>query len=239
MGEFFGLWIVLGIVMIIFGCYVFKHPETMWNLSLARRWYLKGGEPTDLYYANQKIGAVVNIIIGVALILVSVSMSVTEIRGYVVEIDGEELKVPCTYSDMEALGYQIDPAEEIKVLHATSKNIKNGASYTVTNSEGKEITIRFENRGGGDLPATECEIIAIKVESENGPRIKLPNGVKLGMSKEDVESVMGRGTVKGIAGSATEYRESVNFNTYKINIVYDGSFMSKKASSIRVEDSLY
>lgn len=239
MGELFGLWIVLGIAMIIFGCYVFKHPDTMWNLSLARRWYLKGGEPTDLYYANQKIEAVVNIIIGVAIILVSISMSVTEIRGYVVEIDGEELKVPCTYSDMEALGYQIDPAEEIKVLHATSKNIKNGASYTVTNSEGKEIAIRFENRGGGDLPATECEIIAIKVESENGPRIKLPNGVKLGMSKEDVESVMGRGTVKGIGGSATEYRESVNFNTYKINIVYDGSFMSKKASSIRVEDSLY
>lgn len=239
MGEFFVIWIVCGIALVIFGCYIFKHPETMWNLSLSRRWYLKGGEPTELYYINQKIGAVVNILLGIAIIFASIGMSVTEIRGYVVRIDGEELKIPCTYADMEALGYEIDPAEEIGVLHATSKNNKNGASYTVTNSEGKEITIRFENRGGGDKPATECEIIAITVKRETGPQIYLPNNIKLGMSKEDVESVMGRGTVKGIGGSATEYRESVNFNSYKINIVYDGDFMSKKASSIRVEDVIY
>lgn len=239
MGEFFVLWILCGIALVVFGCYIFKHPDTMWNLSLSRRWYLKGGEPTELYYTNQKIGAVVDIIIGIAIILASIGMSVTEIRGYVVRIDGEELKIPCTYADMETLGYEIDPAEEIEVLRATDKNLKNGFTYVVKNPEGKEITIRFENRDAVDKPATECEIIAITVKSETGPQINLPNDIKLGMSREDVESVMGRGTRKGVGGSATEYRETVNFDSYKINIVYDGDFMSKKVTSIRVEDVIY
>ena len=239
MGEFYGLLIVMGIIMIVVGVFIFKNPGIMWELSLARRWYLKGGEPTELYYTNQKMGAVFDILLGVAMIILSISMSVTAVKGYVVEIDGSKFRMPGSYTELEALGYQIDSAEEIKVLDATTKNIKNGATYTVKNAKGKEIKVRFENRGEADKPATECEIIAITVSSENGPQIKLPNGVKLGMSEEDVKSVMGRGTPKGVGGSAREYFEKVNFDSYKINIVYDGNFMNKKVTSIRVEDVIY
>ena len=235
----YGLFAVFGIILIGIGSFIFTHPETMWNLSLSRRWYVKGGEPTELYYTNQKIGAVLEIIIGVALIICSISMSVTEIRGYVVNIDGQELKIPCLYSDIEALGYQIDSAEEIKTLKATNKNIKNSATYMVKNAEGKEFKVTFENRGTVDKVVTECELIAISVEVEKGPKLILPNGVKSGMSESEIKSIMGKGTPRGVGASAAEYRTKVNFNSYKVNIVYNGDFMSRKAKSIRVEDALY
>lgn len=239
MGEVYGLSILIGIVLIGIGIYTFKHPDFRWKISLSRRWYLKGGEPTDLYYENQRMGAVAYIFIGVIMILLSISMSVTKAGGYVVEIDGNELRMPCTYSDMEALGYQIDPEEEIETLRATSKNLKNSSTYTVKNAEGKEIIVTFENRGEEDRKATECELIAIRVHEENGPKIKLPNGVKNGMSEEDAKSIMGKGTPRGVGGSAAEYNMKVNFDTYKINLVFDGDFRNKRVISIRVEDVIY
>lgn len=239
MGASYGSLILVGIVLIGVGVFKIIYPDAMWNLSLERRWYLKGGEPTELYYTNQRIGAVIGILAGAAFIIAAISMFVTAAKGYVVEIDGNQFRMPGSYAKLQALGYRIDPAEEIETLKATTKSIKNGASYVVKNAEGKEINIRFENRGETDKPATECEVIAIRVESENGPGIHLPNGVKLGMKQEDVEAVMGRGTPKGVGGSAREYNEKVNFDYYKINIVYDGILMSKKVTSIRVEDLIY
>lgn len=235
----YGLIAFWGIVLIGIGIFRHIYPDAMWNLSLSRRWYVKGGEPTEFYYTNQKIGAVLEIIIGVALIICSISMSVTEIRGYVVNIDGQELKIPCLYSDIEALGYQIDSAEEIKTLKATNKNIKNSATYMVKNAEGKEFKVTFENRGTVDKVVTECELIAISVEVEKGPKIILPNGVKSGMSESEIKSIMGKGTPRGVGASAAEYRTKVNFNSYKVNIVYNGDFMNRKAKSIRIEDALY
>jgi len=237
--EIYGLFIMIGIIMIVGGFFVYKHPDIMWKLSLARRWYLKGGEPTELYYSSRRLGAVFYIIFGIVMIILSISMSVTEARGYVVEIDGEELKIPCTYADMEALGYQIDPAEEIRTLRATGSNNKESSTYIVRNAEGKEIKITFENRGDEDRIATECELIAIYVSKENGPEIVLPNGVRIGMTESEIKSIMGKGTPRGVASSAAEYMETVSFDTYKINVVYEGSFMRGKIISIRVEDLIY
>ena len=89
------------------------------------------------------------------------------------------------------------------------------------------------------MPATECELIAINVQSENGPKIVLPNKVEIGMSEKDVKSIMGHGTPRGIAGSAAEYKSTINFDTYKINIVYTGTYKNKQVISIRVEDVFY
>ena len=239
MGELYGLLIFIGIVLIGLGIVIHKYPNFMWEFSFERRWYVKGGEPTEHYYTVQRIRAVTNIIIGVIMILVCISMIATDVKGYVVELDGKELKIPCTYSDMEELGYHIDSTEEIKTIRATTKNIKNFATYIVTNNEGKEIKITFENRDEIDKPATECDLVAIYVTSENGPKITLPNGVNSKMSRKEVKEKMGKGTTRGVGGSASEYRVSVNFNTYRINIVYEGGFTNNKIESIRVEDSLY
>lgn len=239
MSDLNGLLIVLGAVLIVLGIYLFKHPDFLWNISPSRRWFLKGGEPTELYYSTQKINSIVYIFLGITMIILSISMFATEKKGYVVEIDDEPLKIPCYYSDIYTLGYRIDPEEEIKILRTTTKNLKDYCTYIVKNDKGKEIKITFENRGDTDLPATECELIAINVQSENGPKIVLPNKVEIGMSEKDVKSIMGHGTPRGIAGSAAEYKSTINFDTYKINIVYTGTYKNKQVTSIRVEDVFY
>lgn len=239
MGAIYGLFIIIGMVLIGLGIVIHKYPDFMWEFSFERRWYVKGGEPTEHYYTVQRLRSVTNIIIGVLMIIVCISMIATDVKGYVVELDGKELKIPCTYSEIEELGYHIDSTEEIKTIRATTKNIKNYATYIVTNTEGKEIKVTFENRDETDKLASECDLVAVYVTTKNGPKITLPNGVNSKMSRNDVKEKMGRGTARGVGGSASEYRVSVNFNTYKVNIVYEGGFMNEKISSIRVEDSLY
>ena len=239
MSVFYVEIILAGLLLIGIGSLIYIHPDLLWELSLSRRWFLKGGEPTELYYSTRKMGAVCYIVIGIIMIIVSICMYIRGTKGYVIELDGSELKIPCVYSDVVELGYQIDPAEQIVNLRATSSNSKNSASYTVKNEEGKEFRITFENRGTVDCIATECELIAINVSAENGPRMKLPNGVSTKMSENEVKSKMGRGTIRGVGGSASEYRPKVNFDSYKVNVVFGGDFWNKKVTSIRVEDVIY
>ncbi len=236
--EVFGLFVLIGIVLVGYGILLYKHPDLEWNISLARHWYLKGGELTDTYYTHQRISAVISVIAGVLMIIIGISMIGTQIRGYVVEIDGDELRIPGTYAEIQALGYNVDSSEEIRILKATDNNNKKSATYIVNNADGKEIEITFENRGQTDKPATECELVAIYVKAENGPRMKLPNGVRIGMGRDDVRGIMGKGTTSG--GLSSEwYRESVNFDSYKIYIVYTDGFVNRKVESIRIEDTIY
>lgn len=232
------LLIFVGLVLIGYGILLFKKPDIEWQLSLARRWFLKGGEPTESYFAMQRIQAVIDVVVGALLILAGISTFFTAVKGYVVEIDGNALKIPCAYSDIVELGYQIDPNEDVKTLTATDKVKKNGVTYTVKNAEGKTMELRFENRGTTDKKATECQLIAIKVD-ETGPAFKLPNGVHVGMSETEAKKIMGNGTPKGVGGSASEHTMNVNFDSYRINLIYSEDLFNRTIIAIRVTDSIY
>lgn len=94
MGAIYGLFIIIGMVLIGLGIVIHKYPDFMWEFSFERHWYVKGGEPTEHYYTVQRLRSVTNIIIGVLMIIVCISMIATDVKGYVVELDGKELKIP-------------------------------------------------------------------------------------------------------------------------------------------------
>jgi len=71
-GELYGVLIFWGIVLIGVGIFTYKHPDILWKMSLSRRWYLKGGEPTELYYSSRRMGAVFYIIFGIIIIVVGI-----------------------------------------------------------------------------------------------------------------------------------------------------------------------
>lgn len=204
------LLIILGICFIVSGIFAYKNPDFAWEHSRKRIWYVEGGKPSEIYYEHQKLSSMFSVLIGILLIFFTSLFMLLSIEKYVVEINGNELKLPCSYSDIEALGFTIDSDKEICILGA-----KDATTYKAVNAAGEEIEIMFDNNGDAEKLATDCKVTAIYVNAESGPDIKLPNGVEFGMRESQVEAIMG-----DVSGFNENYEETVGFKTYEISVGY-------------------
>lgn len=215
MSEACLILIAVGILLIICGIFTYKNPDFEWKYSLSRQLFLKGGEPTESYYTHQRMGAIVSVIFGIAFIIGGVGTLFQGTMKYAVEINGTELKLPCEYSDIEAIGFRIDSDENIKTLSAGKTT-----SYVVTNPIGQEFEITFENRKEVEQAATDCTVIKLYFRDENSPDVVLSNGVEMGMTEKEVESIMG----DPVFGQG--YDIEVGTNNYSIAIGYDSPFVN-------------
>ena len=205
------LLILCGIGFIGYGIFLKKNPDFAWEYSWEKRRYVEDdAPPTARYYEYQKASIIFSILIGTFLIFFTSLFMLMSIEKYVVEINGEELKIPCSYSDIQELGFIIDTDKEIRTLGAWDST-----TYTVVNAVGEEIQITFENNRDTEKLATDCKVTAIHVDAENGPDIELPNGVHFGMRESQVEDIMGR------AGINENYEENIGFKTYEISVGYN------------------
>ena len=241
---------VLGVVCIASGIVALKFPDLEWKLNLTRAFFVKGGEPSEFYYTMQRAGAVLGIFFGAILMIVSLSLMASGIRGYVVKVDGEKLKIPCTYEEVQALGYWIDPSVTVKVLGAYNGSVKNQVAYTVKNAAGKEMEITFENREAEELPATECTVVGIASNAATGPAIVLPEGIEMGMTEQEagprmgtVErdypsvNIVGFEKPENMPDSGVLYVKEINLNRYEIYLGYSAGYgEKKKIMEIRVND---
>ncbi len=205
------LLILCGIGFIGYGIFIKKNPDFVWEFSWERRRYVDDdAPPTARYYEYQKGSAALSIAIGTLMVFFTSLFMLMSIEKYVVEINGEELKLPCSYSNIEELGFTIDTDKEIRTLGSWDST-----TYTVVNAVGEEIQITFENNRDTEKLATDCKVTAIHVDAENGPDIELPNGVHFGMRESQVEDIMGR------AGINENYEENIGFKTYEISVGYN------------------
>lgn len=103
-------------------------------------------------------------------------------------INGTVIKVPCTFADIEALGFKLedsDASEELEANHYTT-------TCYAENDEGQTIGIRFSNDTDETLPITECSVYGVSFDDwYDLPSIVLCNGISIGMSKDDVVAIMG------------------------------------------------
>ena len=61
----------------------------------------------------------------------------------------------------------------------------------------------------------------------------------VGMSETEAKKIMGNGTPKGVGGSASEHTMNVNFDSYRINLIYSEDLFNRTIIAIRVTDSIY
>lgn len=205
------LLILCGIGFIAHGIFLKKNPDFAWEHSWEKRRYVEDdAPPTARYYEYQKASIAFSIAIGSLLIFFTSLFMLMSIGKYVVEINGEGLKIPCYYSDIQELGFTIDSDKEIRTLEKYY-----AVSYTAINTAGEEIKITFENLTNAEKLATDCIITAIYVTAEDGPNIELPNGVHFGMRESQVEDIMGR------TGINENYEEIIGFKTYEISVGFN------------------
>ncbi len=205
------LLILFGIGFIGYGIFIKKNPDFVWEHSWEKRRYVDDdAPPTERYYEYQKASVALCIAIGALMVFFTSLFMLLSIEKYVVEINGEELKLPCSYSDIQELGFTIDSDKEIRTLEKYYS-----VSYTAINTAGEEIKITFENLANTEKLATDCIITAIYATAKDGPNIELPNGVAFGMRESQVEDIMGH------TGISENYEEIIGFKTYEISVGFN------------------
>ncbi len=176
------------------------------------------------YHENIKITATGSIIIGVLVLLVGISMFFERSPKYEFILEGNTVQIPCSYYDFEDLGFEM--LSEYKMDDVNSGDTQ---WVTVRNSAGEEIELVLLNDTMSDKKTRGCTVVGISVDDGNSPDFRLTNDVKLGMSYDQVNDIMGA-VISSHYGSYN-YTEQVGSDTYKISIGYENPIISIDGSS--------
>ena len=176
------------------------------------------------YHENIKITATGSIIIGVLVLLVGISMFFERSPKYEFILEGNTVQIPCSYYNFEDLGFEM--LSEYKM-----DNVNSGDTQWVTasNSAGEEIELLLLNDTMSDKKTRGCTVVGISVDEGNSPDFRLTNDVKLGMSYDQVNDIMG--TVISTHYGSDNYTEQVGSDIYKISIGYENPIISIDGSS--------
>lgn len=224
-------FIIGGIIFAITGFVMYKFPDLDWILSLKRALYVKDGQPTEFYYSMQKFWAIAFMILGPVL---SIAGTVDLIWGnsttYDFLIDGKELSIPCDYDELKAIGYRMDSAEEGKILKAGDSSYMHRA----VDENGKVIVIALKNRSSKDRTKAECDVISVYVKEENGPELRLHNGLTFGSDNSEIRKLLGTPDNKLTSSVySNDYVVKKWGNTFVIGFSYGEKF--GVADTIKVE----
>lgn len=168
---------------------------------------------------TRKITAIGGIIFVAFLLLIAISKLIPSGPKYEFILEGNTVQIPCSYYDFEDLGFEM--VSEYKM-----DNVSSGDTTWVKarNSAGKEIELILLNDTMSEQKTRGCKVIGISVDEGKAPNFRLINDVKLGMSYNQVNDIM------GVGGSTTygsnTYTEQVGSDIYNIRISYENSVIS-------------
>lgn len=166
-----------------------------------------------------RITAIGGIIFVAFLLLVAISKLFPSGTKYEFILEGNTVQIPCSYYDFEDLGFEM--VSEYKM-----NNVSSGDTTWVKarNSAGKEIELILLNDTMSDQKTRGCKVIGISVDEGKAPDFKLTNDVKLGMSYNQVNDIMGVGGLTTYG--ANDYTEQVGSDVYNIRISYENPIIS-------------
>ena len=144
-------------------------------------------------------------------------------KKYTVLLDGNEVQIPCSYSDIEKLGYVLESDERVNFISPDDVDW-----IDVKNQKGQEIELIVQNQKQSDRGVRECTVIGITVAEENCPDFQLTNGVEIGMTYDEVCDIMG---VASSQYTSYYYTEQVGSDTYKIGISYEKPVISVNSNT--------
>ncbi len=126
-------------------------------------------------------------------------------------IDGKVLTLPCSYEDIQALGFSV----EDYMLDETLKNNQYTGIYYVEDNEGRSFYISFLNVSGSDKPIRECDVYRVEFDDfYDLPAVEICGGLTLGMTPDEV---------KELEGNEPDYEYSSKESDYQsIEYYYNG-----------------
>ncbi len=173
---------------------------------------------------TRRITAIGGVVFLVFLLLVGISTFIKTGPKYEFILEGNTVQIPCSYYDFEDLGFEM--VSEYKMDDVSSGDT---TWVRARNSSGEEIELILLNDTMSDQKTRGCTVIGISVDEENAPDFKLTNDVKLGMSYDRVNDIMGVGGLTSYG--ANDYTEQVGSDVYKIRIGYESPIISINSGS--------
>lgn len=239
-------FLLLGIICIAYGKYSLKNPDFEWDISWRRQLFVAVGEPTEEYCEIKKRNAKSCIGIGIAMIVVSMFIIFSKIEtfvksggletflnsgGYDVVIDGKKIEIPCDYSDIEKMGYEVDSFQSEYVVEFSELDGNSVYTYVARNKEGDEFEVLLANTNEKNDGRIDWTVVGIGADSEKAPEIDFYNGVTNKMNKSEVDSIMNSEESDSVSvssenqGSDDEsetYTIDTKSKSYILSIEYDG-----------------
>ena len=111
-----------------------------------------------------------------------------DLFAYQVSIDGTLISVPCSVSELEAIGYSLgESATEI------IENNYYAIGY-IENSAGNQVSVTIVNNSGSAKTYAECEIerLSLSEYDVEGQTIVFAKGITLGCTEEDIIEAFGK-----------------------------------------------
>lgn len=195
--------VFMAVLLGIIGFLSYRHYKFMWTWSRERRLYTDSVVPTARFVKRRKIEGVIILTLATVFLVVGIVLVImSRVEFKALTIEGNEISLPCTYEDIQAMGYELEEGQEIVEIRGTDNSYnRNGKDYYVVNDKGQKFQIRFENSEPEDKVATECKIYKMTFEyaaPKNVYQDTLDNyysysynlQTAMGLSQEEINQIM-------------------------------------------------
>ena len=157
--------LIIGLVCGLLALQYYRRYGAIWQSDEEKNEKVKYSIIEDSQSQN-KYGGVIALVIGlIFLVLGTVYLVKTMTGPKDITIEGIGVSLPCTYLDIQAMGFDIEEGQEIVEIKGMPNNYSRyGETYTVVDDSGRRFEIRFENDSNEPMMATSCKIYEMSFE---------------------------------------------------------------------------
>lgn len=164
-------FLIVGLVCGIYGIMYYRQHGFLWESEAKKKVEIETetDEVNNSLYditADSGYGGISALVVGALFLVLGTVLLITSIIGPKdINIDGMDISFPCTYLDIQAMGFDIEEGQEIEELKGTTSAYnRHGKTYTVVDANGRKFKIRFENDEEETRLATSCKIYEMSFE---------------------------------------------------------------------------
>lgn len=152
--------LIIGVICGLSGLLYYRRYGYLWKVENDSITQIDDSEGCNNY------GGINALIIGIIFLVLGTVILIKSIAGPKdITIEGVHISFPCTYLDIQAMGFDIEEGQEIVELKGTESYYnRSGKTYTVVDDNGRRFKIRFENDEEEPKLATSCKIYEMSFE---------------------------------------------------------------------------
>lgn len=152
--------LAIGLICGLSGLLYYRRHGFLWKVEKNTISELEGSASYSRY------GGINALVVGLFFLVFGTIALVRSIAGPKdITIEGIHISLPCTYLDIQAMGFDIEEGQEIVEIKGTESSFnRSGKTYTVVDDSGRSFKVRFENDEEEPKLATSCKIYEMTFE---------------------------------------------------------------------------
>ncbi|MBO5387074.1 MAG: hypothetical protein J6A59_02915 [Lachnospiraceae bacterium] len=160
------IFLIIGLACGVYGIKYFRQHGFLWERKLETE--EKEPKRYSIFEdtSDKKYGGMGALVVSVLFLVLGAVVLIRTLTGHGdISIEGIDISLPCTYLDIQSMGFDIEEGQEIEEIKGTTSSYnRHGATYTVVDDKGRRFEVRFENDDEEDKLATSCNIYELRFE---------------------------------------------------------------------------